>query len=93
MSLYSTAGNGAIILTIPNPPLNLANNAQLTSGKIIALQWNTPSADGGTPVIDYRVSYDYGLGTESYFVLASSITQTAYSATGLVSGVTYKFKV
>ena len=43
--------------------------------------------------MDYRVSYDQGQGTNTFVVLASGITEEAYIATGLTSGVTYIFKV
>jgi hypothetical protein len=40
ISPYSSEGNGAIILTNPDAPLNLADNPSLTSGSTIALVWN-----------------------------------------------------
>lgn len=93
MSLYSAAGNGATILTNPDAPLNLANNPQVTSGSTIGLVWNEGAEDGGTVVIDYQVSYDQGQGTEEYVLLEAGITSLSYSATGVVSGTSYKFKV
>lgn len=30
-SVYSLAGNGAILVTLPSPPLNLRNNAAVTN--------------------------------------------------------------
>jgi hypothetical protein len=57
-SVASTAGNGAVITTNPNPPTSLANNAAITSASVIALTWTAPTVVGGTPVIDYRVSWD-----------------------------------
>jgi len=38
-SLVSVSGNGAIILREPDPPVNLANNAAITSGSQIGLTW------------------------------------------------------
>lgn len=56
-SLESSVGNGAIILTRPDAPTTLANDVSLTSSTKIAMTWVAGAADGGTPVIDYRVSY------------------------------------
>lgn len=55
---YSLVGNGAIILTNPDRPVNLQNNPAETSSNQVGIQWEDGSADGGSPVIDYRVSYD-----------------------------------
>jgi hypothetical protein len=39
MSLDSNDGNGAIILTVPDAPINLANNQMVTTGSQIGLNW------------------------------------------------------
>jgi hypothetical protein len=39
-SAYSDEGNGAIILTIPDAPINLANNALVTSMSQVGISWN-----------------------------------------------------
>jgi len=57
-SVSSAAGYGAVILTNPQPPSLLANNPAITSASVIAINWTPPSVVGGTPVIDYRVSWD-----------------------------------
>ena len=57
-SSNSNTGNGAIILTSPDPPLNIAYNSALCSATQIAVIWTQGLANGGTPVIDYRVWYD-----------------------------------
>jgi hypothetical protein len=57
-SLSSLAGNGAIILTYPDAPTLLANNPAVTTAIAIGLTWSNGAATGGTPVIDYRISYD-----------------------------------
>ncbi len=68
ISSASAPGNGAIIITNPNPPSLLANNAAITSASVIALTWTPPAVNGGTAVIDYQVSWDQGGST--YVVLA-----------------------
>ena len=63
MSAYSTAGNGAIILTVPDAPVNVANNPLVTNTSRVGIVWSAGSSNGGTAVIDYRVSWDQGTGT------------------------------
>ena len=38
-SAVSLAGNGAVILTVPTEPINLANVPSLTNGVQIGLTW------------------------------------------------------
>ena len=91
-SAPSSAGYGATILTNPDPPTSLANNAVITSASVIGMTWTAPTVVGGTPVIDYRVSWDQG--TSTYTVLASGITTLSYSTTAtLTANTVYKFKV
>jgi len=79
----SAPGNGAIIITNPDPPSLLANNAAITSASVITLTWTQPAVNGGTAVIDYQVSWDQGIST--YVVLASGITTTSYSTTAALT--------
>jgi hypothetical protein len=91
-SAESTPGNGALIVTNPDPPILLANSAVITSASVIALTWTAPVVGGGTAVLDYRVSWDKGIGT--YVVIASGITTASYSTTSpLAANMVYKFKV
>lgn len=90
-SIASAEGNGAIILTNPDAPLLLANNPDVTTGQVIGLTWTAGAANGGSPVIDYRISYDQATGT--FVTLDSGITALSYTAINLVAGQTYKFKV
>jgi len=79
-------------LTNPDPPSSLQNNAAVTSTSVIGLTWAAPAINGGTPVIDYRVSWDQG--TSAFVELASGITATAYTTNApLTAGTRYKFKV
>lgn len=89
-SAYSAVGNGAIILTTPYAPQNLAENYE-NSSTIVALVWEEGVDNGGTPVIDYRIMYAIENG--SFTVLATGITVTAYTAESLSEGTTYSFKV
>ena len=54
-SAASEAGNGAVVLTFPDEPINLANNLLITWGTTIGLTWDEGDKNGGTPVVDYTV--------------------------------------
>jgi hypothetical protein len=78
----STEGNGAILLTNPDAPVTLANDVATTSATTIKMTWSEGAANGGTPVIDYRISHK--LSTDSSFTeLASGVTTTSYTTTAL----------
>ena len=80
-SLVSTVGNGALILTIPDAPLNLSNVPSITSGYQIGLIWTKGQAEGGTPVFEYRIWQDQGNG--NYIILADHQTVLSYTVTTL----------
>jgi hypothetical protein len=67
-SADSTPGNGAVILTNPDAPFDLKNELSITDANEIGISWTKGIAEGGTPVIDYRISWDAGVGT--YVTLA-----------------------
>ncbi len=48
-------------------------------------------ANGGAPVLDYKVSSQQASGT--YSIIASGVISTQYTATVLVAGNSYKFVV
>ena len=50
-----------------------------------------PSLDGGSPVIDYQVSFK--TGAAAYSVLATGIPSTSYTASSLTADAIYTFKV
>lgn len=56
-SVESDAGNGAIILTYPDAPVNVAEDYSKRQAYVLAITWLEGAANGGTPVIDYRVKY------------------------------------
>ena len=59
-SLASTPGDGAAVVFLPDAPINLANNAPLTTDKTVGLTWQNGLSNGGKPILDYRVWYDQG---------------------------------
>jgi hypothetical protein len=90
-SAESAVGNGAIILTSPDAPLNLAEVVSARAATSITFTWIAGPTNGGAPVIDYAITSDQGTGT--FIVIAQGVTSTSYTATGLTAGKTYTFKV
>jgi hypothetical protein len=74
-------------LTNPDAPINLAENEALRSATSISFSWDEGAANGGAPVLDYRISTDQSTGV--WVILDSGITNTYYTATGLTAGNTY----
>lgn len=83
---------GGIILTQPDAPASVADVPSVTSKDTVGLTWLEGAQNGGSPVIDYRVSYNQGYGTV-FYTLESNIVDLPYSANPLVVGTEYKFKV
>jgi hypothetical protein len=75
----SQPGNGAIIITNPDPPSKLENDVAITSTTVIGIKWSKPTNNGGSLVIDYRVSWDQGTGTGNYVLLALGISTLSYT--------------
>lgn len=90
---FSVVGNGAVILTAPDPPTNLADNTFVTDKDEVGLTWFKPNFEGGSAVEDYTISYAIDDGNNNYSVLASGVTSTSYTDTSVVMGTTYLFKV
>jgi hypothetical protein len=92
-SSVSAPGNGAPLVTNPDEPNFLANDNAITSSTVIGITWAAPTVVGGTPVIDYQVSWDQGTGAP-YAVLASNIGALSYTTTtALTPGKFYNFIV
>jgi hypothetical protein len=53
----SAVGNGAIILTYPDTPLNFVRDSSLNTATSITLNWYEGLADGGANVLDYTLYY------------------------------------
>jgi hypothetical protein len=54
---YSEIGSGATVRTLPDAPFNLQNLVAVTDADSIGLSWFPGPSNGGTPVIDYRITY------------------------------------
>lgn len=73
-SAYSQVGNGAVILTGPDPPTNLADNTYITNKDQVGLTWFKPDFEGGSPIIDYTITYAVNDGNNNYSELAAGVT-------------------
>jgi len=76
---------------VPNAPINIVKNSLLTTATSISITWTNGSNDGGSPVIDYRVSFDFS--TNNYVILASGVPTQSFTVSGLIPGNIYKFKI
>ena len=57
-SVESVPGNGAIIVLVPEAPINLLNNPLVTTKSVIGFTWDEGVNNGGESVIDYKIQYD-----------------------------------
>lgn len=55
-SSQSSAGNGAIIITYPDAPVDLEEDPSIRTYYTLGLTWNEGAEYGGSPVVDYRVN-------------------------------------
>lgn len=62
-SALSPAGNGAIILATPDAPVNLNENVAQRTISTLGITWQNGLSDGGSPIIDYRVTIDEQAGS------------------------------
>lgn len=54
----ATNATGAVIYSYPDAPINLANDAAVTSDTAIKIMWTQGFYNGGLDVLDYSVYYD-----------------------------------
>lgn len=78
-------------MTSPDSPINVAETVADRSATSISFTWDKGSADGGSPVIDFRINYDQGTG--AWIPLTIGVIQESYTATLLTAGLTYNFAV
>lgn len=90
-SAISESGNGAIIITTPDVPINLAEDYSQRTKSTLGLTWEQAAFNGGAEILDYRINIaEQG---QVFSVLADGLTNPNYLAIGLTAGVTYEFKV
>lgn len=67
-------------------------NELATSRTRLSFTWSTGTSNGGSDVLDYRISYDQGTG--SFINLATGVISTSYTTTiSITPSATYEFKV
>jgi hypothetical protein len=76
----------------PDPPTNLTDLPEITSSSQIGIGWQAGASDGGTQVIDYRLSYDQAAG--NWVTLEEAVVGTKYTTSFSVqAGKTYSFTI
>jgi len=71
---------------LPDSPVSLANVAATTTGYQVGLSWSDGAYNGGSPVIDYQVSFKEAI-SGSYAVFASGILTQSATVTSLTPGL------
>lgn len=92
-SAFSSDGNGAVILTVPDAPTNLQELTTNKSPTTIGLQWLNGTNTGGSSVLDYSLMWDSGVPANGFTTLLTGIITQTYLLTSLTPGTTYSFKV
>lgn len=90
-SAVSPEGNGAVIQTYPDAPVNLAEDYSQRTKSTLGITWEDAAFTGGVEIIDYRISI--AIQGQEFSVLASGVTDKFYTAVGLSFGTTYEFRV
>ena len=101
LKVYSVNANGLgtastpATITMPTGVPGAPESLLLTAvtGTSVGLAWDPPSCDGGAAVTDYRISYSYDGGASWSNFSHTASTNTEITATGLVLGRNYIFKV
>lgn len=57
-SAESEIGGGGLIQLVPDPPINLANDMDITLDDRIGITWDDGHSNGGNSIIDYQIWYD-----------------------------------
>ena len=88
----STPSNNATAttLSVPSAPTNLVATA--VSSTQINLSWTTPSNNGGTPIMNYKILKGPCTGNPTTTTNTGNAS-TTYSDTGLSSNTCYKYNV
>jgi hypothetical protein len=75
---------------IADAPLALQNVDSVTNAYQVGLAWQEGSYNGGSPVIDYRVTYKGEFETD-YRVFSEGVVSTSHTVTGLTPSYRYYF--
>lgn len=91
-SLDSPIGSQGVIVLVPDAPISPKNDPQVTTKSKIGFYWSDGASNGGTDVIDYRITYDKSTG--NFEILKTNHLDKFFETTvALISGRTYKFYI
>jgi fibronectin type 3 domain-containing protein len=76
--------------SVPSAPVGLVASG---GNGLVALSWTAPTSDGGSGLIGYNLYRGTAAGAESTTPVATNVTLTSFSDTGLTNGATYYYKV
>jgi hypothetical protein len=77
--------------TLPGKPISISR--KISDETSITIQWSEPADNGGTPITDYQILWDEGLGG-SFVNLGSTLNQQEFTPEeDLITGDTYRFKI
>ena len=77
-------------VTVPSAPQALAATGGNAS---VTLSWSAPASNGGAAIAGYDIYRGTTAGGESATPVASNVTATSYTDTGLTNGTTYYYTV
>jgi len=77
---------------LPDAPINLVNVPLITTAYQIGLDWKEGVYNGGSPVIDYRVTYKVSTAA-TFSSYKDGVVLTELTVIGLTPGVYYTFRV
>jgi len=88
----SPNGGGPRIVLVPDAPVNLDNQAGVTTREVIGLTFEDGASSGGTTILDYRLWYDQS--TDDWVVLVEQLPTTYYVTDFTITpGAVFAFKV
>ena len=92
-SLISPYSLNMIAATPPDPPTNLIR--VYADGTFITIGWNAPGFNGGSPVIAYKIYWDYASNGMGWAMIANSpLDSLVYTLNAdVILGRTYQFKI
>jgi mannan endo-1,4-beta-mannosidase len=93
VSAAAGGGNGGSCTTVPSAPSGLTGTA--ASSSVINLSWTADTAPANCTISGYNVfrSTTSGFTPSSSNQIASGVTATSYSSTGLSASTTYYYKI
>ena len=89
-SPQSSEAAGLPAATAPSSPQSVVTTGGNSS---VAVAWSAPTSDGGSPVTGYNVYRGTVANGESSTPVASGLSTTGFTDTGLTNGTTYFYKV